>query len=120
MKQKTNFSGFTLIEVMLTIMIVSLTIGPLYALFTTVINSFTRRTRTYESLIVAYSDLLRASVQEGALEKQTPNLTIQKITPPGSLTSIETIQALQAVTNWKDQGVNRTGRLVMYINKESK
>ncbi len=116
---KKMFAGFTLIEVMLTLMIVSLTIGPLYALYSTVINSFTRRTRTYESLTTAYSELLRVSVQKEIKERQTPELTLKRITPTTSLKNVEAIQAWQAIVNWKDRGASRKGSLVMYINKKS-
>lgn len=65
-----NSSGFTLIEVLLSIALVAIVLGPIYILQHTIFNNTVRATDAVDRMFIAYSFLLDAQKQKAAGAQQ--------------------------------------------------
>lgn len=123
--------GFTLMEVLFAMMIASLTLAPLFSMFTTIMNRVNKSSRAYDYILVGKNFLYEsrqkqeATVQSFSFQKEDPfsgaSLTYsldKNVDQKSSLSSLQGLHREIVIISWQENDQKKEERLIGFIYKK--
>jgi len=131
MRSKNRNQGFTLIEVMMAMMIASLTLAPIFLMFTAIIRQVNKSSRAYDYSLVGKNFLYEArqkqepEAQDFSLEKKETEfdttLAYSLNKGVGEQSALKALQGLHRETvtiSWQENGQKKQDKLVAFVYKK--
>lgn len=131
MRSKNHNKGFTLIEVMMAMMIASLTLAPIFLMFTAIIRQVNKSSRAYDYSLVGKNFLYEArqkqepEAQDFSLEKKETEfdttLAYSLNKGVGEQSALKALQGLHRETvtiSWQENGQQKQDKLVAFVYKK--
>jgi prepilin-type N-terminal cleavage/methylation domain-containing protein len=128
---KNHNNGFTLVEVMLSMMIASLVLTPVFLIYNMIIKRVDRSSRAYEYSLLCKNFLQEAhqkqepDAQTFSLEKKeidfdvTLTYSLEKgIDQKSSLASLQGLHKEVVIASWTEQGQKKQEKLVTFVYKK--